>query len=150
MNHMSNLAHRGGISLDHIQPDQTLIDRIGGRETVERIVNSLYDRIERDTLLRPMFRRNLDEERKKQVDFWAEWFGGAPAYTQHHAYNGLRHRHAELHITREFAQQWLAHLVESLGDAIEDAGQIQEVLEMVRPMAFSFVNESTPPALQKT
>ena len=137
----ANLTHRGGISLDHIQPDQTLMERIGGRQTVEQIVHGLYDRIERNTLLRLMFRRNLDEEREKQVDFWAEWFGGEPEYTQHHAYNGLRLRHAEFHITREFAQQWLTYLMESLGEAIEDAGQIQEVLEVVRPMALHMTHK---------
>jgi truncated hemoglobin YjbI len=59
------VKHRGGIRA-RLRPEQDLFARIGGRETIERIVDGLYDRIEHDPSLRPMFVRNLAGEREKQ------------------------------------------------------------------------------------
>jgi len=137
--------HRGRIPVQAIRPNQTLITRIGGRKTVERIVDGLYDRIEKDSALRPMFVGNLDEERDKQKDFWEEWFGGEPKYTHHHAYNGLRGRHTHLHITLESAQQWLTYFTQAVTDAVSDKKLIQEIDALTRPIALSFVNEPAPP-----
>jgi hemoglobin len=138
-------THRGKIHVHTIRPDQTLITRIGGRETVVLIVDGLYDRIEKDPILRPMFRGNLDEEREKQKDFWEEWFGGEPKYTHHHAYNGLRGRHTHLHITLESAQQWLTYFTQALTNAVSDQKLIVEICNLTHPIAHSFVNEPAPP-----
>ena len=40
-------------------PDPLLFDRIGGQPTVDRLVDSLYDRFEADRMLRPFFGNNL-------------------------------------------------------------------------------------------
>ena len=145
----TQITHRGEIPVSAIRPDQTLIVRIGGRDVVARIVDGLYDRIEKGKTLRPMFVGNLTEERAKQKDFWEEWFGGEPKYTHHHAYNGLRNRHTHLHITRESAEQWLTYLTESLTDAVSDKELIKEICDIARPIALSFVNESAPPESPK-
>ncbi|MCY3773879.1 MAG: hypothetical protein OXG98_17875, partial [Gemmatimonadetes bacterium] len=86
------LAHRGGLA-STLRPDPTLFERIGGRSVVARVIDGLYDRIEEDTELRPMFTRTLAPERMKQKAFMEEWMGGEPGYTHHHAYGGIRNRH---------------------------------------------------------
>jgi truncated hemoglobin YjbI len=62
-----SVAHRGGIAsrVQSLRPDQTSFDRIGGRETIERIVDGLYDEIEGDKAIRPMFVSHLEGERAK-------------------------------------------------------------------------------------
>ena len=140
-----DLSHRGQIRVDHLVPNPSLISRLGGRLCVDRIVDGLYDRLEQDTNLRPMFRRDLQGERDKQKDFWEEWFGGQPNYTTHHAYNGLRLRHSGIHITRESAQNWLEYFEASLSDNVSDPALRMEIRRSVRPIAMSFVNEKVPP-----
>ncbi|MEM7539249.1 MAG: ankyrin repeat domain-containing protein [Chloroflexota bacterium] len=150
MNFTTALDHRGGMNVASIRPAQTMLARIAtesqtGHETVSRITNGLYDGIEGDALLRPLFLKNLAKERENQKDFWVEWLGGEPNYTHHHSYDSLRLRHANVYITRESAEQWLLHLETSLMDAIADAGLVQEILAVARPMALSLVNESKLP-----
>jgi hemoglobin len=134
------------LAAERIRPDQTLIERIGGRPVVDRIVDGLYARIETDESLRPMFIRDLAGEKEKQKDFWEEWLGGAPRHTWHHAYSGLQQRHTHIHITRNAAEQWLRYLEEALGQALESQALIDEVLAIARPIALALVNETTPPA----
>lgn len=66
------VAHRGGLPkrVQKLRPDPTLFERIGGRETIERIVDGLYDGIENDPTIRPMFISKLEGERVKQKDFF--------------------------------------------------------------------------------
>ena len=53
-----------------------LFERIGGRATVEVLVDGLYDGIKSDPALRPLFGRNLEHERAAQKRFFTEWLGG--------------------------------------------------------------------------
>jgi truncated hemoglobin YjbI len=76
-----------------------LLRRIGGPTAVEALIDGLYDRIETDALLRPLFSRDLANEREAQKRFFAEWLGGDIIYSDR-AYLPLKHRHDLLPITR--------------------------------------------------
>ena len=138
------LAHRGVLASE-LRPDQTLFERIGGRSVVSNIIDSLYDRIDEDAELRPMFTRTLTSERMKQKAFLEEWMGGSPGYTHHHAYGGIRNRHGHLHITHESAERWLTHMNASLRGHVGDVRLVQEVLGTLGPLARGLVNEEKPP-----
>ncbi|MXY97808.1 MAG: hypothetical protein F4Z29_08680 [Gemmatimonadetes bacterium] len=137
------LAHRGGLATV-LRPDPTLFERIGGRSVVADVIDGLYDRIEKDAELRPMFTRTLAPERMKQKAFMEEWMGGEPDYTRHHAYGGLKNRHGHIHITRASADRWLSHMTASLRDHIGDEPLVAEVLHVLRPLAHGLVNERKP------
>ncbi len=137
------LAHRGGLATV-LRPDPTLFERIGGRSVVAGIIDGLYDRIEKDAELRPMFTRTLAPERMKQKAFMEEWMGGEPDYTRHHAYGGIKNRHGHIHITRASADRWLTHMTASLRDHIGDEPLVAEVLYVLRPLAHGLVNERKP------
>jgi hypothetical protein len=62
-------AHRALVGSD-------LFTRIGGRVAVEMLVDGLYDRIETDPSLRPLFSRGVSGERGVQKRFFREWLGG--------------------------------------------------------------------------
>jgi hemoglobin len=125
-----HVRHRGGLGAEGhaLTPAAGLLDRIGGRATVERLVETLYDRIEADADLRPMFIAHLDGERAKQKDFFCEWLGGEPEWTRHHAYNGLLYRHSHIHITRKAADAWLAHFEFALRAAVESPEHRADIL----------------------
>ncbi|MYH18463.1 MAG: hypothetical protein F4014_13765 [Gemmatimonadetes bacterium] len=137
------LAHRGGLATV-LRPDPTLFERIGGRSVVAGIIDGLYDRIEKDAELRPMFTRTLAPERMKQKAFMEEWMGGEPGYTRHHAYGGIKNRHGHIHITRASADRWLSHMTASLRNHINDETLVAEVLYVLRPLAHGLVNEQKP------
>ena len=143
-----HVRHRGGLAcqVTATSPASSLLERIGGRPVVERIIDGLYDGIETDRALRPMFVPNLSAERAKQKDFFCEWFGGEPEWTRHHAYNGLQHRHSHIHITREAAARWLGHLTSALKTHVDDKQHRNEVRGVARPMALALINEAEPPS----
>ena len=43
-----------------------------------------------------MIVRDLGGERGKQEEFWTEWLGGRPIYTENHACSRLQQRHSQM------------------------------------------------------
>lgn len=140
------LKHRGGIPtvVKNIYPEEKLFKKLGGRSTIKKIINELYDRIEKDSSLRPMFSGDLSKEREAQVAFFEEWSGGKPVYTRDYVYNGMRDRHAHIHITKESAFRWLGHMKEAVNLAVEDKKTASQFMQSLTPIAMALVNEKKP------
>ena len=125
--------------------DGTLFDRIGGQATVDRLVDSLYDRFAADAVIRPFFGRDLANGRNRQKRFFAEWFGGPPRYSES-AWGGLYQHHEDLPITPAVAERWLDHLRGALSDAVPADGDAASILERARAVALALVNSKHEPA----
>src|SRR5262245_32178171 len=76
-----------------------LLGRIGGEAAIAALIEALYDRIETDPLLQPLFNRDLTNEREAQKRFFAEWLGGGDTAYSDRAHLPLAHRHDLLPIT---------------------------------------------------
>jgi len=122
-----------------------LFTRIGGHETVDSLIDGLYARIESDRVLRPLFGRDLSNERAAQKRFFTEWLGGEPAYSEN-AYLPIKHRHDLIPITRALAGKWLAHFREALEQAVSNASARALILEKVQVFALALVNERGEPS----
>lgn len=72
-----------------------LFARIVGRAAVDALIDGLYDRIETDPALRPLFGRDLTNEREAQKRFFSEWLGGEGGYSDR-SHLPLKHRHDRL------------------------------------------------------
>ena len=147
-----DLSHRGFLdSASDLRPseDTTVFERIGGQGTVDQLVDSLYDRFETDRLIRPLFGRDLSNERQKQKRFFAEWLGGPPRYSES-TWAALYHRHEDLPITGVLAQRWLGHLRGALSDAEVDERDAADVLERAEAVAFALVHHEHHSTVQST
>jgi truncated hemoglobin YjbI/ankyrin repeat protein len=122
--------------------DSDVFTRIGGRATIDSLIEGLYDRIETDPELRPLFGRDLTNERDAQKRFFSEWLGGDREYSDR-AYLPLKHRHELLPITRELASKWLAHFRAAL-DIVSDGAARSAIDERATVLAMALVNEATP------
>ena len=91
-----------------------LLERIGGRAVIERIVDDFYDRIEADELLRPMFPEDLTKGREKQKFFLEQWLGGEPRYSERYGHPRLRRRHFPFVIDERAAGRWLHHMTSAM------------------------------------
>jgi len=129
-------AHRPFVGTD-------LFARIGGRAASDALVDGLYDRIETDAVLRPLFGRELSQEREAQKRFFADWFGGDGGYRTHLP---LKHRHDLLPITRSLAGKWLAHFHAALELAVSDPSARRSIYDQARLLASALVNEASPPS----
>jgi hemoglobin len=119
--------------------------RIGGAAAIDALIDGLYDRIETDAALRPMFGRETTNERAGQKRFFTEWLGGEPRYSDR-AHLPLKHRHDLLPITSALAEKWLAHFRGALDSAVCDDDARRAIFDDVRLLAISLVNEGQPPS----
>lgn len=117
-----------------------LLERIGGREVIERIVGHFYDLVEADRELRALFPADLQAGREKQALFLEQWLGGEPRYSARYGHPRLRMRHFPFLIDERAAGRWLRHM----GTAFRMAGvgeqEMQEVFADLGPLARHMVN----------
>jgi hemoglobin len=121
--------------------DAGVFARIGGQPTIDRLVDTLYDRFEQDPVLRPLFGLDLRAERANQKRFFAEWTGAGDRYS-HAAYAGMKHRHERLPITRGLAGRWLGHLRRALDASVHAEKDRALIFAHAEAMAFALVNET--------
>jgi len=144
----TSLAHRR--LLDHapgFRPFRgaDLFDRIGGQPTIDRLVDLLYDGIEDDDQLRPLFPRDLADGRRMQKLFFAEWLGGPRRYSEH-AHAGVGHRHDGLPITRALAGRWLGHFHQAMDATVAAENDRRAIFAQVRSLAMALVSRQVAPA----
>jgi hemoglobin len=116
--------------------DTDLFDRIGGQPAVDRLVDVLYQGIDGDDQLRPLFGRDLDGGKPRQKMFFAEWLGGPRRYSGV-AWTSLTHSHDGKPITPALAGRWLGHFRAALQAAVAAAGDRRMIFEQVRPLAMA-------------
>jgi hemoglobin len=81
----------------------TIYDWGGGRPAFERWLNALYDLVEEDELIAPLFGGRVSEEHRRNVTtWWCEVMGGPAAYSEDHGgYPHMIAKHRDLAITPE-------------------------------------------------
>lgn len=146
--HPTGLAHRS--LLDHPPgfrpfPGPSLFERIGGQPAVGKLVDLLYDGIEHDDRLRPLFPRDLAGGRRMQKLFFAEWLGG-PGHYSEQAYTNLKHSHDGRAITPMLAGRWLGHFRRAMAATIADERDREVIFAQVRSLAMALVNGQVAPA----
>jgi hemoglobin len=138
----TGLEHRG--FLDHapgFRPfrDTDLFERIGGQPTVDRLVDLLYEGINDDGQLRPLFGRDVTATKPRQKMFFAEWLGGPRRYSEV-AWTDLKHSHDGKPITDTLAERWLGHFRRALEATVTADGDRRTIFGQVRPLAMALVN----------
>ena len=99
--------------------DTPYYDEIGGRATIERIVQVFYDGVARDDVLRPMYpEEDLAPAAERFTMFLEQYWGGPTTYSQQRGHPRLRMRHAPFAVTPEARDRWLGHFRAGL-DAVD-------------------------------
>ncbi len=99
--------------------EATYYDEIGGRATIERIVQVFYDGVARDDVLRPMYpEEDLAPAAERFTMFLEQYWGGPTTYSQQRGHPRLRMRHAPFAVTPEARDRWLGHFRAGL-DAVD-------------------------------
>jgi len=118
-----------------------LLRALGGRAGVGRIVDGLYDRLERDPELRRLFRSRRAGERKRLAEFFETIFSGEVRGRRD---VGLQRRHQHRLISAAESARWLAHLQAALTDAGVAEPARSSVLGRLREPAARLVNDGAP------
>ncbi len=144
---LEGLAHRGGLAtrLRRLRPEPGLIDRIGGRSTLERVIDRLYEGIAQDPLLQPLFGGRVRGEHRNQKQFFEEWADGEPRYRQAGTGHGMFLLHYRFGIDRKSAGRWLQYLVKAMREEGVAPSVVREVAQVLGPMAHALRHSDGPP-----
>ncbi|MNJ58982.1 Group 2 truncated hemoglobin YjbI [compost metagenome] len=127
-----------------MKQSESLYDRLGGAETIRRLVEAFYPKVQSHHLLGPLFPEDIMPVMDKQEMFLTQFFGGPSLYSDEHGHPMMRARHMPFSITPERAEAWLSCMNEAL-EEIEVAEPLKEaLLQRLSGPAFHFVN--TPQA----
>lgn len=132
------------LELGNLKQSESLYDRLGGADTIRRLVEAFYPKVQSHPLLGPLFPEDITPVMDKQEMFLTQFFGGPSLYSDAHGHPMMRARHMPFPITPERAEAWLSCMHEAL-EEIEVAEPLKGVLiQRLSGPAFHFVN--TPQA----
>ncbi|RXI98233.1 globin [Anaerobacillus alkaliphilus] len=122
------------------QSDNIPYYALGGKDILEKLVDTFYGKVQVHPLLSPIFPDDLTETARVQKQFLTQFLGGPNLYTEEHGHPMLRARHMPFPITLERAQAWLECMSEAM-DEIELEGPIRDYFfERLTQTAYHMVN----------
>lgn len=98
---------------------QTHYERIGGEETVRRLVDRFYDLMDsrqEAAGIREMHAKNLKGSREKLFLFLSGWLGGPQLYIEKYGHPRLRQRHMPFAIGDSERDQWMSCMLQAMQD----------------------------------
>ena len=123
----------------------TRYERIGGEPTLERLVDSFYNRM--DSLaeaktIRAMHKPDLEQAKEDLKLFLAEWLGGPKLYTAGKGDLRLRTRHSHVAIGKAERDAWLLCMRQTMDELVADAQIRREVYGLIEKLADLLRNTS--------
>ncbi len=98
----------------------TLFERVGGTDFFVRLVDSFYDRVVQEPVLRTMYPTDLVEPKRHLALFLAQYWGGPPEYQELRGHPRLRMRHSPFAINADARDAWLDAMQGALNDVAVD------------------------------
>ncbi len=101
----------------------TVFERIGGQETVNRLVEAFYrnmDSFPEAQQIRAMHAEDLGPTRALLKTYLAEWLGGPRDYSARKGHPRMRMRHAHLRIGTLERDAWLSCMNGAIEETIAD------------------------------
>jgi hemoglobin len=118
----------------------SLYEAMGGADTVSRLVQAFYPKVQADPSIGPLFPEDIEPVMEKQTLFLTQFFGGPPLYSDRFGHPMMRARHMPFPITPERAEAWLSCMKRALAEVGLDQQLQDGVLERLKGPAHHFVN----------
>jgi len=119
---------------------RTLYELMGGAETIRKLVEAFYPKVQNHPLLGPLFPPDLTPVMEKQYLFLSQFFGGPTLYSDQHGHPMMRARHMPFPITVERADAWLSCMAEAMAEVGLPNDLRDFLLERLKGSAYHFVN----------
>lgn len=85
-------------------------DEIGGRATIELVVDVFYQGVAQDPVLKPMYpEEDLGPAAERLTQFLEQYWGGPHTYSETRGHPRLRMRHANYVVDTDAKDRWLTH-----------------------------------------
>ncbi|MBP1933754.1 globin [Ammoniphilus resinae] len=120
---------------------ENIYEKIGGEETISKLVNAFYGNVAKHPDLIPIFPDDLTEVANRQFKFLTQFFGGPLLYSMEYGHPMLRARHIPFPITPKRAEAWLSCMHDAM-DKIGLEGPIREhMFQRLTQVAYHMVNQ---------
>jgi hemoglobin len=126
----------------------SLFARIGGEETIDRLVEAFYanmDSLPQARVIRAMHAPDLTEVKRVLKRYFGEWLGGPPLYSSERGHPRLRMRHMGFAIDNRARDAWMACMDRALAETIADEAARADIREAMRKLADWMRNSEDAP-----
>lgn len=90
--------------------EESFFDAIGGRATIDLIVEVFYQGVASDEVLKPMYpEEDLGPAAHRLAMFLEQYWGGSTEYSQQRGHPRLKMRHAPYVVDTDARDRWLKH-----------------------------------------
>lgn len=121
--------------------EESFYTRIGGEETITRIVARFYAGVATDDVLRPMYpEADLGPAEERFRLFLMQYWGGPTTYSERRGHPRLRMRHAPYPVDERAKEHWLRHFRDALDEVALPPEQDREFWEYVTHAAQFMIN----------
>jgi len=126
-------------------PQTSVFALVGGEEPFFRLAHDFYERVDKDSALRPMFPGDLTGPKERLALFLIQYFGGPDTYSQHRGHPRLRMRHIPFVIGQAERDAWLGHMLAALdGLGVDEPAYSQMRAYFERGATFMINQMGTP------
>lgn len=119
---------------------ESIYEAIGGEETIRKMVEAFYPRVQAHPLLAPLFPEDITPVMGRQFMFLSQFFGGPAIYTERFGHPMMRARHLPFPVTKERADAWLSCMREALQEISMKPELLVMVMERLSGPAYHFIN----------
>jgi len=95
-----------------------MYEALGGDAFFVDLVEGVYQGLENNEILRPMYPEDLTDAKRHLVLFLVQYWGGPRTYLEERGHPRLRMRHAPFKITKRAREAWMTAMMSSL-DALK-------------------------------
>jgi len=116
----------------------SMYERIGGQETVDRLVESFYGRMDslaEARIVRELHGPDLGPSKAVLKLYLGEWLGGPAHYSAEKGHPRLRQRHLHVRIGEAERDAWLLCMKGAMEEVLTDAGARNEIYTVIEKLA---------------
>lgn len=124
-------------------PPQTLYERIGAAEGIERLVSRYLDILQSDPQCAPLrarYTQGFERYRRRMVEYLSGFFGGPALYIERHGLPALRENHQSIPISAQMRDLWYGCMLKAIGCEVADPALRGELKAAFWQMADSLRN----------
>jgi hemoglobin len=115
-----------------LENQQTLFERVGGKQAIAELVDKFYDRVVADPELRPFFKNvSMDKIRRMQREFFSAALDGPIIYTG----RPLGYVHHGRGITKHHFSLYVGHLIHTLQGCALKEQDVQDIISRISTYA---------------
>lgn len=122
----------------------TVYSRIGGKKTIDAVVDRFYEVMSTDPLARECLethKKDLGEVSIKLKEYLYGWLGGPQVFVQKYGHPRMRMRHIMIPISEVEHRQWIYCMEKALSESKIDKSTQEEMLTAMNHLAGIIVNK---------